>query len=463
MVLCMSGFTFTPYDGYSFSKNDRSEPSVTAYAPEKFILGDTGGQITFDSPTDIFVDEENQLIYISDAGRQSVLVLDDSFRLVSELIELVMLDGSITKLQGPNGLFIKGETLYIADKPAGAIYITDLSGNVKQVLEKPENELFPQSYSFAPTKVLADNLGYTYVLAENIAYGALIYDENGKFSRFFGSNRVTFSAEYAAQAFWRLFMTQQQIANSSRFVPVEYDNFDIDNEGFLYTCTKASLQNQEQIKKLNSEGVDILTPMNYGDKKAVRYKNQTISSLFTDVAVDDNGFIFALDQQRGRVFVFDSESNAISIFGGKSDQVGTFRTPVALDTLGEKVLVLDMEDKSITVFRPTEYGNILYEATVLNLDGRFDEAKPLWEKVILQNANCLVAYLGIGKAYFYDGEYGKAARYFNLAQASYYESTAFAEQRKEFLQKAFPYIAVTLAAGLLTVKFLKKRKEKKSG
>ena len=37
--------------------------------------------------------------------------------------------------------------------------------------------------------------------------------------------------------FWKSLFSQEQKDKMARYVPIQYSNFDLDSEGFIYTCT----------------------------------------------------------------------------------------------------------------------------------------------------------------------------------------------------------------------------------
>lgn len=72
---------------------------------------------------------------------------------------------------------------------------------------------------------------------------------------------------------------------------------------------------------------------------------------FTDVRVDDNGNVYALDTIGGKVYVFGSSGELVSKFGKKGDIKGEFRFPtsLAVDSNG-LIYVLDRHAGNILVF-----------------------------------------------------------------------------------------------------------------
>ena len=67
-----------------------------------------------------------------------------------------------------------------------------------------------------------------------------MYDINGEFLGFFGANRVEQTSEVIMNAFWNMIATQAQRDRSVRSTAVGFDNFDIDDMGFIYTVSESA-------------------------------------------------------------------------------------------------------------------------------------------------------------------------------------------------------------------------------
>ncbi len=458
------GYVYIPYDGYSYDIWNEAVPSAVAYRPQEYILGLQDGESVFAAPTDMVIDQDG-LIYVLNEKDNGIVVLDQNYKIVRKIDKFQKKDGEEVTLMAPNGLFVKDGLLYIADTDQEMAFICDMQGTILHTIVRPEDETYPAEALFRPQKILKDETGMTYILIEGIYQGAAAFDENYEFVEFYGSNRVEVTADILAQEFWRLFMTEDMIDNSYRNVPVEYTNFDIDHDGFIYTCTATNETSTDEIRKLNAVGDNILPSANYGDQTINYYKTHAVDTNFVDLCVNMDGFIYALDQQRGRIFVYDSEGQEVFIFGGKGSQLGAFQNPVAIDNYGQKLFVLDSKKNAITVFTMTEYGQNVYEATVAFMDGRYEQSKTLWENVITQNANCKIGYVGIGKALYQSGELEEAMRYFELGGAKKQESQVFNDWRQDTLRD-YADIGITVAVIILLVvfgfRFYRKRRQKRA-
>lgn len=60
-----------------------------------------------------------------------------------------------------------------------------------------------------------------------------------------------------ADYFWKSILSAEAVAKIARYVPEQFTNFDIDQNGFVYTCTAVTQTSTNQIKKLSPLGVNI--------------------------------------------------------------------------------------------------------------------------------------------------------------------------------------------------------------
>jgi DNA-binding beta-propeller fold protein YncE len=450
-------------------------PSQSGYMVEATYNGlqlDIGH---FAGPTDIFVDSRN-LIYVLDPANNRVVVLDEDFKAVKVINKFTKKDGSEDKLNGSTGIFVDEEQqIYIADKANNRVLITDYDGNVLNEIRKPVSQLISEEMPFDPKRVLVDKTGVIYVIAERTTQGSLMIDKDNNFLGFYGTNKVTMTAARLYDFFRRQFMSADRRKLISSFIPIEFTSFDIDEQGFVYTVNaySSNVELAEMVRKLNPEGKNILPPNRrlIGDEpdwSRVKVTDEgaaasAYNTNYVDITVDADGFIYALDDYNGRVFQFSQDGEQVFIFGGKSRQVGQFLTPVAVETINGKVLVLDSNKNNITVFEPTYFGGLVNDAMLMYADGRYTEALALWEEIVRMNANYDVAYSGIGNAYFEQGEFELAKANFRSGVNTIKYSNAKKEIRNAALKDNFPFLfggVVFAAAAVLYVSgYMRRRKQ----
>jgi len=457
------GYMEAPYNSYNYDEWENADSAPAGYIPVDSYYGDKEADALIADPTDMFIDG-NGNFYITSVARQSVMIFTHDFKLINELKVFYDKNGEEKTLVSPNGIFYRDDTLYVCDSEQNCVFVSDTKGNLNFIIEKPTSDVYPQEKVFYPKKVAVDNLGYIYVISDGIYYGALCFDSSGNFYDFYGSNTVDVDAGVIMERFWRNFMTETQIDNTSNFVPVEYTNFDVDAEGFIYTCTATA--DTSQLKKLNSAGGNILPEKVYGDIKYNSVKGKAMKTFFADITVDDSGFIYGIDSTRGRVFVYDTDGSEMFIFGGNETQKGCFISPCAIDTYNENVYVLDAENDSVTEFKCSDYGKSVKVALQSYMKGNYTESVELWNHVLKMNGTNRLAYIGIGKALYYQGDYTGAIKYFKLGHDKELESRTFMVLRKVLIRKyaaaAISIIAIAVLTAITVKRTVKRRRNRKN-
>ena len=274
-----------------------------------------------------------------------------------------------------------------------------------------------------------------------------MFDPDGMFLGYFGSNRVELTPQLMVDRAWKRILSKENRDRLPSYIPVEFTNFAIDSENFIYTCTEFSGSNFNMVRKINPMGINIMEAKanrsfqrGFGDLQPVYHNRNLISTRFQDISVSPQGHISVLDFTRGRIFQYDQDANILFAFGGLGTQVGMFRAPVALEHFGDKLLVLDRTTGGITVFELTEFGRTVHEAMELFNDGRYIEAVEPWNEVLRYNSNYNLAYIGLGKAFQETGDPGEAMRHFRIGAFRDGYDRAFNEYRNITMRRVFPFI-----------------------
>jgi tetratricopeptide (TPR) repeat protein len=431
-----------PYNSYNYGVWDSSIPAEPAYQPAQTLTGADLGVGALKNPTDLCADTQGN-IYVLDNGNKRVIELDAELNLV-RVVDRFSKDGLALQLKDPKGLCVDFEgRIYLADRGLQRVFIMDKNGRVLHEIAKPETDLIEDSVDFLPDKVLTDKAGVLYVLSFGIYQGAMTFDRDGNFLGFYGSNKVNVDAKLKADQIWRHFMTKAQRSRMYRYVPVEYSNFALDQEGFIYTVSNfGDAEQRGQVKKLNPLSQNILWAgakpnlMFFGDWEQV-YTNRIEKSSLVAVDVDTDNFINVLDFERGRVFQYDQDCNLIAIFGGPGDQMGTFKHAADLVSSKGKIIVLDEVKGNLTSFEPTRYGEAIHQGTILYENGEYEKALTYWFNALKLDRDNHLTLRGIGRAYERLGRYWEAMKYFQEAQYHGSYSQLFREWRTEFLRKYF--------------------------
>ncbi len=418
LLLCL---TATASAEYRYNGFDEPVATADSFTPVKTVSGMMLGIGDFKDPADLFADE-NGLVYVLDCGNDRIAVLNSDLTFNSEIVPADF------DLAGSGGIFAAGGLIYVAHTEDEKIYVINTAGETVREISRPDSALLGGA-AFTPVKVLADGIGTVYMLSANSTQGAYMIGGDGSFLGFFGRNDVVLNFRRMLELASRRFASDEQRAQMENFVPVEFANFDIDGEGFIYTVTAYS-ENPEQsemIKKLNPMGGNVLSKLSsrtWGDNPV----NNAYPTSYTDIAVDERGFSYALDGAGGKIFWYDNNLCQISVFGGSGSVIGTFTGPTAIETLDDRVLVLDNVKNSITVFEKTRFGALMTDGRELYNSGRFKESRDIFREIITMDPDCDFAWGALGAAVYEDGDAEAAKEYFERSMTA---SEKYSEVKKE--------------------------------
>ncbi|MBQ4257210.1 MAG: hypothetical protein II714_06125 [Oscillospiraceae bacterium] len=459
------------YDPYSYDRWGDAVSSQAGYVAEEFIDGqlinglyekvesmegfdydeeEWKQKLSLKEPADLFISYEDYL-YICDKGNNRIIATDLDFNMVRYL-DTFYLDGQETTLNAPQGVFVdpyNDHELYVCDTENSRVLRCDKEGNVLQVFTKPTSEIYSQDLTYKPEKVVVDKAGNVYVVVGSVTKGAVMYDRSGEFLGFFGANRVEATAEIIMNAFWNKIATEEQQARSVRATAIGFDNFDIDDMGFIYTVTQSSDVDTDTVKKVNPEGVNILSTLNpeditFGDHSPAYWSIYTKQSALVDIDIGPNGELNILDFNHGRVFQYDKLANLMFVIGGSGNQLGTFLSATAIESHDDMIYVLDSRKNGITTFRRSDFGEIVTNATNLYNEGYYNESYEPWCEVVKRDGNYRRAYIGIGNALMQKEQYKDAMKYFKVAISRDRYNKAFEGWRDKILQKWLTPVVVCI-------------------
>lgn len=455
-----------PYETYTYWDTGSDFEAVYTkplYSTPKVFDAKSLGVADFKSLSDVSVSDEG-FTFVLDGETSRVIVLDNEYKLYKEISSV----GEYT-FTGAKGLFVaKNGNVYIADTSNARVLVCDKEGTLVNILTLPDSPLIPDDFIFAPLKLTVDNTGYTYVLSDGSYYGAILYSPEGEFLSFYGANTVETGLAAALAKLWeKLTMTNEKRAQQISKLPYQFTDMYVDKDNFIYTATGKTGANKLQngvVKMLSPGGSNILPSdsVAFGEK-ALLGGTQDIAGL----AVDDYGFIYVYDTTFSRIYLYDSECNMICAFGGGWDygrQEGSFQRITAIDLKGDDVIVTDGSKNTITVFECNDYGKNLKALQRKTLDGDYLGAKAGWEEVNVADSNNQLAYIGLAKAAYTEGEYEKAMEIAKTAYDRKTYSQAFTQVRTKFLRKNFTWIFVLAIAVIVLIwlglRYLKKKNVK---
>lgn len=448
MLGCMPVNAIIPYSTYTYDIDGKYMESPHAYVPYEVIDQEFLG-VTLANPTDFCVDFEN-FIYISDqdTDKGSVVILNEKFGVIATIDKFTNEWGVPDKIVSPSAVFVtparaedylegddalETKRLYVCDSVQNRILVFDVSDvdptlsakeNAKNIrydttVYQPESDVFAEGHIFRPIAVAVDKVGRVYSVGELTHQGIISMNADGSFFGFLGAQVQKTSI---IDIIWRTFQTEEQRKKSIKTVSTEYNNINIDGDGFVYATTSTISDSQQMqaiaskdksgtyapVKKLSPQGDDVMKRTGFyppsGEVTVTTIAaNDSIitgASTITDVALGPNGTWSIIDAKRSRVFTYDQEGRLLYAFGDKGNQLGNIQALAAIEYHGNNMLLLDSTNKNITVFKRTSYGDALNDAIVANLERRYTDAERLWQDILQLNSNFDMSYIGIGKSLY---------------------------------------------------------------
>ncbi len=468
MILMLLAGTTAAYaadDGYpsSYTYNydywgDVRE-SPDAYRVENVIYSaDLGLEVSMKKPQSLFVRGED--IYVCDTGNNRILQIHRNGN-TYELTRIIdTISGTdVTTFNTPNDVFVDEEmNIYVCDTNNQRVVMVDKDLNFLKEFTKPTDSTFDQSLNFLPIKLVVDTSGRVFCLANNVNKGLVKFEADTTFTGYVGANKVVYNfAEYIWKEF---FTTKEQRAQQESFVPTEYCNIYMDEDSFIYATNILFEEGDliwdkaQPIRRLNGIGNDILIKNDRYPPIGDLYWKEGSTDVYgpsklVDITVLEDDIYVAIDRTRGRIFGYDSQGIMLWAFGNAGNSKDTFSSAISIEHMGRDLLVLDQNEGDITIFTPTEYGNLIYDASGAYLRGDYDGSAEKWEEVLKYNANYNLAFIGIGRSLMRQERFKEAMDYFEMAHDRDNYGRAFRQYRKIWVEENIGWMVAVLAVVMI--------------
>ena len=472
-----TSFENLPFESFSYWEGYNSESAVPVKSMFSFerqlSSADFGLDDGFRTLTDIFVDES--YIYILDADNSRLIIADKTNYKTVSVIADPEFEGETLHFRRAGGVYAKDSKVYICDTENERLIICDVNGKVSRVITRPESDIIPEDLIFAPQKLVCDEKGFFYMISSGCFYGALRFDSDFNFLGFYGANVTASSVgDIISNIKAKFLNNNEKISGQAKKIPYQFVDLSVDKEDFIFTVTDSG--DTGQIRRLNPGGSNVYKVYEggqyissdsvfFGVRGFIRRTFIDEKSSLVSVTVDENDFVYVADQKFGRILIYDRDGFMLCGFGGgvdKGEIKGTFKQISSLHIDGDYLYVTDSINNVITVFKFTEFGQLIKTATNLTDAGEYEQSLSVWREVLAQDANCQAAYNGIAKALITTGEYDEALKMAKMGKNTQLYGEAFTKVRADFVDKHFYLIiiAVAFVVILLVTWIVVKRKKK---
>lgn len=464
---------YTYWTGYSNKKAIKTKALFNPLLAEDIsVLGDSEKmELQY-----LCTDNEGN-INILDSGNGFVYIFDKEYNYLKTL-DGIDYNGKKLGFIGAKGIYYDSEnTLYICDTENKRIICKSKDSKVR-IIENIKNKVIPSDFVFSPIRVTKDKNGFLYILCEGSYYGLLVLSAEDEFLGFFGANKVTATVlDAVTEWITSIFETKEKHEASVKKLPYQMTDITVSTSGFVCAATT---ELNGQIRMFAPTGSNILRAKNHfelvdGDNynfadypntfvQATSTWGVSISQKFVGMTSDNDGYIYALDSTQGRIYMYDEYCNLLSVFGGgigTGEQLGTFFTPSSITASGDDLIVLDFINKNFTVFRINDFGKQMKTAQSLTNKGEYAQSKPYWESILSLDKNCQLAYIGLAKAEYDEGDYKAAMEYSKtgLDRKTYAQSYKYV--RNNFITENFKWMILILVIIVAAVIYIKISARKK--
>ena len=466
------------YQTYTYSKDGFALNSPDAYVPEILVdstyIGKDALGADLKNPSDLEVDDQGN-VYIADTDNNRIVVLDKYFKFKFVIDEFENENFIADKLNKPQGVYITPTLIYVCDTANSRIVTFDRDGNFEAIIPEPESNLFEEDSYYTPVAIAVDEFNRLFVVSSTTIEGIIVMTSTGEFTGFIGAQKTSLSAW---DILWRSIQSKEQREQSEQNVSKEFNNITITNDGFVYVTTSTIPEGSQQsaikgkskagtyapVKMLNAAGEEIMRRNGFWPPSGeVQVDTSTTNteggtnvpsgpSKVVDVAIGPEQTWSIIDQKRSKVYTYDFDGNMLFIFGDSGNQLGAITQNGLTDIAyqGDRMLLLDNVNRRFTVYKRTQYGDILINALRNQNNRQFNLAVTDWSEILKRNSNYDAAYIGIGQSLYRDKMYEESMEYFESAYDTANWSESYKEIRKAWISDwiiLIPVVVIAICVG----------------
>ena len=423
-----------------------------AYVPGAIYLRDMG----LSEPEDIFIKDDT--LYVADSGNARVIAYN-----MTDGTHTVIGEGTLVS---PCGIFVTDDgTVYVADCKAPAVFIFSADGTLIQTISTPDSYLFGKTSVYAPKNVVVSTQGNIYVVGDGAHEGLMQFDFDGTFQGYFAANKRSLTLlEYIQE----LIYTDAQKAKSVSRIAQPIYNIDITSQDLIFSVTQAA-NKYSAGAGVGAKSHNLVQLHNLGGNNILSKEESMHDEWnFVDIASGIYANSYALTQT-GLIYEYDSSGNLVFSFGGRAmsdDKNGLITDAAAIDVDKDGfIYVLDRERALVQIFVPTDFAVATQKAIYYLETGNYEDSEEIWNEVLKLNGMSRIAHLGLGKTLLHQERYSEALEQFKIANDRKNYSTAYWELRGAWLDKNIFWLLggiVILIAGAVIIRRVTKNRPRKA-
>lgn len=419
-ALAMDSTTYTVTYSAVYNSQGMFVRIQDAYVPAGTYLEGVG----LSAPEDMFLHEGK--LYIADTGNGRIVVYELATGAVESFGEGV--------LSAPTGLWIDGDGgIYVADYGAEEVVIFGPDGRERQRIGRPRESYYGSS-PYKPRKVAVNSFGTIFVVSEGTSEGILQFSAEGGFDGFFGANST--GGLTLIEWFQKIFYTDEQKDRMLLRTPPPIVSLDIAQDDLVFSVSQAGAQ-FDAIKRLNLAGTNTLSFSLFARPD------------YVDVAVTENGGYFAVTGN-GYIDGYSSDGVFLYQFGARamnSDRSGVMAVVSAVETDDDgNIYALDQERGLLQVWSPTDFADMVNLADSAYNEGSYEESLAAWDEVASMAPSTFMACVGKANALFQLRRYAEAAEYYKLRGMPEEYSDCFWEMRSEWMRQNIEWVLLAALA-----------------
>ncbi len=287
VLISTVAFAYIPYTAYNFDYYGEIVSGPTGYVPSDILFGADVGIDEFVNPSDMFITEDQKILIVDNGGEGAtsrVIILNSDLKAIKVIDKFIGLDGKALTVINANGICMdKDGYIYLCDPDSFRVLKLDQNGQVKLIYGAPPAEFVDEAFVYRPQKLGIGINGSIFVISKGCTDGIMEFDTRGSFVRFFGAPEVELSVADYLNIYWR--NIYRVIGGDSvddyfaTYVPSEFSNMTVDENGFVFTMIAANESSTDEMYKLNFQGTNILDP----SQKSTSKKNAALSANYGDL------------------------------------------------------------------------------------------------------------------------------------------------------------------------------------